>query len=90
MRRYCFGFIAELILVRLGPQIQMSKTTTAFKMWSPEQELNLQHPVYKTGALPIELSGHLWRIPGLAVAGCDTDLLPSPFATINCYKGLGV
>ena len=28
-----------------------------FVKWSPEQDLNLQHPVYKTGALPIELSG---------------------------------
>lgn len=27
-------------------------------MWSPVPGLNQRHPVYKTGALPTELTGH--------------------------------
>ncbi len=29
------------------------------EIWSPEPGLNQRHPVYKTGALPTELSGPL-------------------------------
>ena len=32
------------------------------KGWSPEPGLNQRHPVYKTGALPTELSGPLYIV----------------------------
>src|SRR5690606_41645683 len=30
--------------------------------WYPVRDSNPQHPACKTGALPIELTGHIWRL----------------------------